>query len=173
MKATRQARRRSVEAAGMRFPSWNDRCMVGTRRRAPEPHARHGTRAAESRRFRVPPSHRKPVMPQAADTTTTIIPCLRYRDAPAAIDWLCRAFGFEKHAVYADGDTVHHAQLVFGNGMVMLGSADNASEWGRQVVQPEEIGMRETQSPCVIVADTDAHYARAKAAGATIVTDIA
>src|SRR3546814_17761252 len=57
--------------------------------------------------------------------------------------------------------------------MVMLGSADNASQWGRQVAQPDEIGMRETQSPCVIVADADAHYAQAKAAGATIVMDIA
>src|SRR3546814_4224915 len=57
--------------------------------------------------------------------------------------------------------------------MVMLGSADNASQWGRQVAQPDEIGMRETQRPCVIVADTDAHYARAKDAGATIVMDIA
>src|SRR3546814_18702884 len=75
--------------------------------------------------------------------------------------------------LYADGDTVHHAQLTFGNGMVMLGSADNASQWGRQVAQPDEIGMRETQSPCVLVADADAHYARAKAAGATIVMDIA
>ena len=112
-------------------------------------------------------------MSLAASTTATIIPCLRYRDAPAAIEWLCAAFGFVKHAVYADGDTVHHAQLTFGNGMVMLGSADNTSEWGRQIVQPDETGLRETQSPCVIVADCDAHYVRAKAAGATIVQDIA
>ena len=112
-------------------------------------------------------------MSLAASTTATIIPCLRYRDAPAAIEWLCAAFGFVKHAVYADGDTVHHAQLTFGNGMVMLGSADNTSEWGRQIVQPDETGLRETQSPCVIVADCDAHYMRARAAGATIVQDIA
>jgi uncharacterized glyoxalase superfamily protein PhnB len=111
-------------------------------------------------------------MANAADTTATIIPCLRYRNALAAIDWLCRAFGFEKNAVYAEGDTVHHAQLAFGNGMIMLGSADSTSEWGRQIVQPEEIGMRETQSPCVIVCDADAHYAQAKAAGARIVMDI-
>jgi len=110
---------------------------------------------------------------EAAQTTATVIPCLRYRDALRMIDWLCLAFGFEKHAVHADGDTVHHAQLVFGNGMIMLGSADNASEWGRRVVQPDEIGMRETQSACVIVRDADAHYARAKAAGATIEMDIA
>lgn len=111
-------------------------------------------------------------MSLAADTTSTIIPCLRYRDALTAIEWLCRAFGFEAHAVYADGDIVHHAQLTFGNGMVMLGSADNSSEWGKQVVQPDAIRLRETQSPCVIVTDADTHYARAKAAGATIVMDI-
>lgn len=109
----------------------------------------------------------------AADTPATIIPCLRYRDAHLAIEWLCQAFGFEKHAVHADGDVVHHAELTFGNGMIMLGSADNDSEWGRQIVQPDDIGNRQTQSPCVIVVDTDAHYARAKAAGATIVQDIA
>jgi len=108
-----------------------------------------------------------------AATTSTIIPCLRYRDALAMIDWLCGAFGFDKHAVYADGDTVHHAQLTYGNGMVMLGSVGNASEWGSHVAQPGDIGMRETQSPCVIVSDADAHYARAVAAGATIIQDIA
>ena len=112
-------------------------------------------------------------MNNAAHTTSTIIPCLRYRDAPAAIDWLCRAFGFEKHAVYADGDIVHHAQLTFGNGMIMLGSTGNDSEWGRQIAQPDETGLRETQSPCVIVADADAHYTRARAAGAQIVIEIA
>lgn len=112
-------------------------------------------------------------MPFPANTTSTVIPCLRYRDAHAAIDWLCKAFAFERHAVHADGDVVHHAQLVFGNGMIMLGSAGNSSEWGRQIAQPRDIGLRETQSPCVIVADADAHYARAKAAGATIVIDIA
>ena len=111
-------------------------------------------------------------MGHAADTTSTIIPCLRYRDAPAAIDWLCKAFGFARHAVYADGATVHHAQLSFGNGMVMLGSAENASEFGRRMVQPDELGLRETQCPCVIVADADAHYAQARAAGAVIVDDI-
>jgi uncharacterized glyoxalase superfamily protein PhnB len=108
-----------------------------------------------------------------ATTASSIIPALSYRDALAAIDWLCRAFGFEKHAVYADGDTVLHAQLVYGNGMVMLGSADKGGDWNALIAQPDEIGMRETQSPCVIVADVDAHYARARAAGATIAIDIA
>ena len=108
----------------------------------------------------------------AKDTVATIIPGMRYRNALAAIDWLCNAFGFEKHAVYADDKgTVHHAQLTYGNGMVMLGSVDHGSEWGKRIVQPDEIGMRETQAPCVIVSDADAHYARAKAAGAQIVDE--
>jgi uncharacterized glyoxalase superfamily protein PhnB len=112
-------------------------------------------------------------MPSAAkDTVSTIIPCLRYRDALTMIEWLCGAFGFQKHAVYADGTTVHHAQLSFGNGMIMLGSADNTSPWSDRVVQPDEIGGRETQSPCVIVSDADSHYTQAKSAGAIIVDEI-
>jgi len=108
----------------------------------------------------------------AANTTATIIPSLRYRDALAAIDWLCSAFGFEKNAVYADDKgIVQHAQLVFGNGMIMLGSVANASAWGERIAQPDEIGGRETQCPCVIVSDCEAHYRRAKAAGAVIVDE--
>jgi uncharacterized glyoxalase superfamily protein PhnB len=108
----------------------------------------------------------------AKETVATIIPSLRYRDALAAIEWLCRVFGFHKQAVYADGSTVHHAQLTFGNGMIMIGSVDKVSEWGKRMVQPDEIGGRETQCPCVIVADADAHYAHAKAAGATIIDEL-
>ena len=110
--------------------------------------------------------------PLAANTTATIIPCLRYRDALAAIDWLCRAFGFEKHAVYADNGIVQHAQLTFGNGMIMLGSVENESAWGKRIVQPADIDRRETQAPCVVVSDCDAHYAQAKAAGAEIVDEL-
>jgi len=108
----------------------------------------------------------------AADTTTTIIPSLRYRDALGAIDWLCRAFGFEKSAVHTDDNgIVLHAQLVFGNGMIMLSSVANEGAWGERIAQPDEIGGRETQCPCVIVSDCQAHYEHAKAAGATIVDE--
>lgn len=106
------------------------------------------------------------------EVRNSIIPCLRYRDALVAIDWLCDAFGFQRHVVYADGEIVHHAQLTFGGGMVMLGSVDNQSQWGKFSAQPDEIDGRETQSCCVIVDDADAHYAKAKAAGAQIVIDI-
>lgn len=109
----------------------------------------------------------------AANTRTTIIPALRYRKAPEAIEWLCRAFGFEKQLVVpGENGSIAHAQLTYGNGMVMLGSTDHQSEFGRLIAQPDEIGNRETQSCCLIVADADAHYARAKAAGASIISEI-
>jgi uncharacterized glyoxalase superfamily protein PhnB len=108
----------------------------------------------------------------AKHTVASVIPSLRYRNAPAMIEWLCQAFGFEKHAAYADGNVVQHAQLVFGHGMIMLGSTDNGSAWGRRITQPDQIGGRETQCCYVIVADCAAHCARAKAAGAEIVDEL-
>ncbi len=112
-------------------------------------------------------------MPASRPHGSTIIPCLRYRDARAAIEWLCRAFGFERRAVYESEDGgVEHAQLTFGSGMVMLGEVrDNA--FGRHIAQPDEIGGRETQCACVIVANCKSHYLQAKAAGAVIVDDYA
>ena len=105
---------------------------------------------------------------------STIVPSLRYRNALAAIDWLIRAFGFEKQAVYLgpDSTTVMHAQLTFGNGMVMLGSVDNGSEHSKLMVQPDEVGLRETKGIYLIVNDADAVHATAKAAGAEMVLDI-
>jgi uncharacterized glyoxalase superfamily protein PhnB len=97
---------------------------------------------------------------------------MRYRDAPAAIEWLGKAFGFEKHLVVpGENGTITHAQLAFGNGMIMLGSARD-DEFGRLVKPPQEIGGAGTQSAYVIVDDVDAHYARAKAAGAEIVMEV-
>jgi len=112
-------------------------------------------------------------MSAAKNLRATIIPCLRYRNAPAAIEWLCKVFGFEKQMVMpGENNTIVHAQLSLGNGMIMLGSAQNGGEWGKLVKQPDEIGGFETQSPYLVVADADAVFTRAKAAGAEIVLDI-
>jgi uncharacterized glyoxalase superfamily protein PhnB len=108
----------------------------------------------------------------AKSCTSTIIPALRYRDAPAMIDWLCRAFGFEKRAVFVSGDTtVQHAELTFGNGMIMLGSVTNGTPYSDLIRQPADTGF-ETQSPYLIVADCAAVYASAKAAGAEMIFDL-
>src|SRR6516164_7468425 len=103
---------------------------------------------------------------------STIMPTMRYRNAPAAIDWLCRVFGFERHAVYANPDgTIAHAELTLGGGMIMLGSAKD-DEYGRGFKSPDEMGGMETRSAYIVVADADAVYARAQAAGGKIVRPI-
>jgi uncharacterized glyoxalase superfamily protein PhnB len=103
--------------------------------------------------------------------SSTIIPTLRYRDAQPMIDWLCEVFGLTRQAVYPDGQGgVAHAQLTFGPGMIMLGSARD-DDFGQAQSTPAELGGT-TQSPYIVVTDADAVYQRAKARGAKIVIEI-
>ncbi|HJZ64039.1 MAG TPA: VOC family protein [Candidatus Acidoferrum sp.] len=108
----------------------------------------------------------------APSAGSTIIPGLRYRNATAAIDWLCKAFGFEQHFVVpGENGTIAHAQLTFGSGMIMLGSV-REDDHRFSLQQPDQTNGAETQCPYVVVPDCDAHYARAKSSGAQIVFDI-
>jgi uncharacterized glyoxalase superfamily protein PhnB len=105
--------------------------------------------------------------------SSTVIPCLRYRDAPRMIEWLCSAFGFKRHLVVDDDQGgIAHAQLILGPGMIMLGSARSGDDqFGRLQSTPEVLGGA-TQSPYLVVADADEIYRSAKAAGAEIVIEI-
>ena len=91
--------------------------------------------------------------------TRDIHASMRYRDAPAAIDWLERAFGFERHVVHEGPDgTVAHAELRYGEGLVMLGS------W-----RGEDDHRRPGQGwAYVVVEDLEAHHQHAVQAGAEI-----
>lgn len=114
----------------------------------------------------------RPLAKIPKNTKATVIPCLRYRNAQGAVDWLCKVFGFERQLVVPNKDgTIAHAQLTYGNGMIMLGSVQ-ATDFGRFMKQPDEIGGSETQTAYVIVSDADAVYSRARAAGAEIVMEI-
>jgi len=109
---------------------------------------------------------------QSKNTSASLIPCLRYRNLTTAIDWLCRAFGFECQRQYRDEQAgITHAQLAFGNGMLMVGPVVD-SEYGQQLRQPDKIGGASTQGIYVIVNSADALYAQAKAAGAQIVVEL-
>jgi uncharacterized glyoxalase superfamily protein PhnB len=104
---------------------------------------------------------------------STLIPSLRYRDAHAAIAWLERAFGFEQHVVYGGPNgTVGHAELRFGTGMIMLGSASNPNPYPQFNATPAEIGGRVTSPLYLIVPDCEPVYASAQAAGAEIVMEL-
>lgn len=99
-------------------------------------------------------------------TQATIFPALKYDDAPAAVDWLQKAFGFAAHAVHKTPDgSIAHAEMTLGNAMIMFGSVgkpDAANPW-----------TTERQGIYMLVPDIDAHYARAKSAGAEIVRPLA
>ena len=98
--------------------------------------------------------------------TQTIFPTLRYRDAPAAIEWLGRAFGFEPRMV-VDGEAgaVAHAELVLGDSMIMLGSVRPPDDSAYSAVAPPP----GSASLYVVVDDVDGTHARAVAAGAEVV----
>jgi len=104
--------------------------------------------------------------------TQTIIPTMRYEDAPRMLAWLCDAFGFERRmAVPAkDGGVITHAELTLDGSMIMIGSTrdDHLSAY---LTSARAVGKC-TQSAYVIVRDTKAHYERAKAAGAQIVIEL-
>src|SRR6266571_3067865 len=99
-----------------------------------------------------------------------IYPFMGYRDARAAIEWLCRAFGFDKHAIYDGQDgRVAHAELTLGqDAIVMLGSIQNDSLGLRA---PLDIGAV-AGGIYVAVENLDAHYQHARAAGAQIVQEL-
>ena len=100
-----------------------------------------------------------------------IIPCLRYADAPAAIEFLCQAFGFERQAIYADPHDPHivmHAQLVWHDRMIMLGSERETEHTRAAGTKSVEAAGGVTSGLYLTVEDVDTHAARARAAGAAI-----
>lgn len=102
-----------------------------------------------------------------------IMPCLTYNDALTAIDWLCDAFGFERHQVFVEENgMVSHAELKLGDVMIMTGSQQSNSAYSRLIKHPGDIGGFETQSPYLVIDDIDTHYERAKKHGAKIVIDL-
>ena len=102
---------------------------------------------------------------------SSVIPGMRYRDAPAAIEWLCRVLGFSKGLVVpGEGGIILHAQLTLGDGMIMLGSERDDAH-GKLMSVPGPDGAN-TQSAYVVVDDPETVHERAVAAGAEIVSPL-
>lgn len=95
--------------------------------------------------------------------TNILLPHIAYKDLPAAIDWLQDAFGFVEH--YRYGDPLSGAQMHLGDAWVMLNAARHRYR------SPAELGFG-TQSLTIFVENVEAHFARARGAGATIVEDL-
>ncbi len=106
---------------------------------------------------------------------TSIIPSILYKDATAAIEWLCNAFGFQKHLIVpGENGKITHAQLTLGEIMIMIGSAQSQSEYSKLIKQPDEMDNFETQSPYIVLKENDieTHYEIAKKHGAKIVIEL-
>jgi uncharacterized glyoxalase superfamily protein PhnB len=89
----------------------------------------------------------------------SIYACFRYRDCPAAIEFLCDAFGFERVVVHEEDGVVQHAELRLADSIVMLGSHRDGPD------QPDRIGQGWTY---IGIPDADALCERARTAGAEI-----
>lgn len=93
---------------------------------------------------------------------------LIYDDARAAIDWLCKVFGFELRLLVETGDgKVAHSELVYGDGMIMVAQAGGRPHY----ISPLKAGGT-TQDLMVFVDDVETHCAKARAAGATISVEL-
>jgi uncharacterized glyoxalase superfamily protein PhnB len=95
-----------------------------------------------------------------------ITPYLLYEDAAAALTWLSTAFGFKETVRFtADTGRVTHAEMDAGGGaQLMLG------EPGDDYRNPRHAGHHNCYLH-VTVDDVDAHCERARAGGATILTE--
>lgn len=95
-----------------------------------------------------------------------ISPYLYYEDASAAIDWLTRAFGFrERMRMPGDDGRVMHAELELDGGVVMLATPPR-----QDFKSPQSLGANHS-SVYTYVDDVDAHFARARDAGAEILRE--
>ena len=92
---------------------------------------------------------------------------LAYEDPAAAIEWLTRAYGFRTRIVIPDeSGAVIHAELVYGEGVVMIGPSGARPEFR----SPRALGGANTGGLYVYVEDVEAHHLQALAAGAEILS---
>jgi uncharacterized glyoxalase superfamily protein PhnB len=94
---------------------------------------------------------------------------LKYDDAAGALEWLSRAFGFERQEVHGANGRVAHAEIRIGDGMVMLGSA-GPNELGMKTAR--ELGAVSAGVYVIVDGDIDTHYERACSAGADVVQEL-
>lgn len=96
----------------------------------------------------------------------TVLPHLVYQNVADAIAWLTRTFGFTEYYRYGEpGGPVNGAQMHLGNAWIML------QQEREHRASPARAGYG-TQSLTVFVEDVEAHFQRAKVAGAKIVEEL-
>ena len=92
-----------------------------------------------------------------------------YDDPKAAIDWLCRAFGFEVKLKVEEAGVIVHSELTFAEALIMVGGTNGKEQYQKLYRSPRSIGGGITMALALHLDDVDQHYARAFEAGAVIV----
>jgi PhnB protein len=107
-----------------------------------------------------------------------VIPMLAYEDGPAALDWLARAFGFQERQRWLGPDgLLAHGEMVAGDGLIILATPTPAYESPLHHRQHCAAASRWSEVPWVVdgvlvyVDDVQAHYERARDAGARILSE--
>ena len=108
-----------------------------------------------------------------------VIPMLSYEDAGRAADWIARAFGAEETGRWSDeAGRVTHVNMELEGGMVMLGYPSPDYQGPKHHAEVCEHARKWSETPYIVdgvhvtVVDIDAHYERAKAAGAKILSEL-
>ncbi len=108
-----------------------------------------------------------------------VIPMISYEDGTAALEWLAKAFGFRERTRQTGPDgKLSHGEMEAGDGLIMLATPTPDYESPRRHRETCEQARKWSAVPWVIdgvlvyIDDLDAHFERAKAAGATILSEI-
>jgi len=108
-----------------------------------------------------------------------VIPMIAYEDGPKAMDWLSSAFGFTERARLLDnGGRLSHGEMQAGDGVIMLATPTPDYQAPRHHRESCEPARKWSTVPYVVdgllvyVDDVDAHFARAKQHGATILSGV-
>jgi uncharacterized glyoxalase superfamily protein PhnB len=108
----------------------------------------------------------------------TIVPMIAYEDGSAAMDWLERAFGFREVERHVDGNRLSHGEMDTGGGLIMLATPSPHYQGPKHHREECDAAARWSEVPYIIdgvlvyVDDLDAHYERAKAAGARFLSPL-
>ena len=115
----------------------------------------------------------------AAHSAPSVVPMISYEDGITALEWLRSAFGFRETARYTVPDgRLSHGEMEAGDGLIMLASPTPEYRSPKRHRETCEQARKWSAVPWIIdgvlvyVDDLDRHLARAKAAGATILSDI-
>jgi PhnB protein len=108
-----------------------------------------------------------------------VIPMIAYENGPAAMDWLARAFGFrERVRLLGENGRLSHGEMDAGDGMIMLATPSPHYHGPKHHREESDAARRWSEVPYIIdgvlvyVDDVDAHFQRAHAAGATILSPV-